>query len=122
MQIISDNGDPGGTTVKIRGNSALIGTGQPLYVVDGILDGRSLQDGNNVLNFLNNDDIASIDVLKDASATAIYGSRAAYGVVIINTKKGQSGATKLEVAISAGSSSDFKKDTGPEPGPIQTGN
>ncbi len=111
VQVIADNGDPGGAlTVKIRGNSALTGTGQPLYVVDGVqLDGRSLQDGNNALNFLNTDDIASIDVLKDASATAIYGSRAAYGVVIINTKKGQAGATKLDISISAGVSSILRK-------------
>jgi TonB-linked SusC/RagA family outer membrane protein len=111
VQIINNNGQPGGAiTVKIRGNSALSGTGQPLYVVDGIqLDGRSLQAGNNPLNFLNPSDIASIDILKDASASAIYGSRAAYGVIIINTKKIQTGSTKLDVAISAGVSSVLKK-------------
>jgi iron complex outermembrane receptor protein len=111
VQIINNSGQPGGaTTIKIRGNSALSGTGQPLYVVDGVpLDGRSLQAGNNPLNFLNPSDIASIDILKDASATAIYGSRAAYGVMIINTKKIQTGPTKLDVAISAGVSSVLKK-------------
>src|SRR5688572_23936779 len=111
VQVINNNGQPGGAiTVKIRGNSALSGTGQPLYVVDGVpLDGRSLQAGNNPLNFLNPSDIASIDILKDASATAIFGSRAAYGVMIINTKKGQTGSTKLDVAISAGVSSVLKK-------------
>ncbi|MGK2862618.1 MAG: SusC/RagA family TonB-linked outer membrane protein, partial [Chitinophagaceae bacterium] len=111
VQIINNNGEPGGAiTVKIRGNSALSGTGQPLYVVDGVpLDGRSLQAGNNPLNFLNPADIASIDILKDASATAIYGSRAAYGVIIINTKKGQAGSTKVDVAVSTGVSSVLKK-------------
>jgi iron complex outermembrane receptor protein len=111
VQIISNTGAPGGaTTIKIRGNSALSGTGQPLYVVDGVpLDGKSLQAGNNPLNFLDPADIASIDILKDASATAIYGSRAAYGVMIINTKKGQTGPTKLDVAVSAGVSSVLKK-------------
>ncbi len=111
VQIITDNGDPGGAfTVRIRGNSALSGTGQPLYILDGVpLDGRSIRDGDNPLNFINPFDIASIDVLKDASATAIYGSRAAYGVVIINTKKGQAGATKLDVAVSTGVSSILKK-------------
>ncbi|HEY4965811.1 MAG TPA: SusC/RagA family TonB-linked outer membrane protein, partial [Puia sp.] len=111
VQIMTDNGNPGGaTSVKIRGNSALTGTGQPLYVVDGVqLDGRSLQDGDNVLNFLNSSDIQSIDVLKDASATAIYGSRAAYGVVIINTRKGHAGVTRLDVDISAGNSTILKK-------------
>ena len=92
VQIINTNGQRRAMTVKIRGNSALSGTGQPLYVVDGIpLDGRSLQAGSNPLNFLNPSDIASIDILKDASATAIFGARAAYGVIIINTKRGQAG-------------------------------
>ena len=72
------------------------------------LDGRSLQPGNNPLNFINPDDVASIDVLKDASATAIYGSRAAFGVVIINTKKAQAGQPKLSVGISLGVSSLLK--------------
>jgi TonB-dependent starch-binding outer membrane protein SusC len=111
VQIINNNGQPGGgATVKVRGNSALTGTGQPLYVIDEVpLDGRSLQAGNNPLNFINPDDIASIDILKDASATAIYGSRASYGVVIINTKKGHLGKTKLDVAFSVGTSSILKK-------------
>jgi iron complex outermembrane receptor protein len=123
VQIMYNNGEPGGAaTIKIRGNSALIGTGQPLYVIDGIpLDGRTLQagvnpmDGSfvqtgiNPLNFMNPEDIASIDVLKDASATAIYGSRAAYGVVMINTKKAQAGKAKLDVSIVTGVSSILKK-------------
>src|SRR6185369_3625257 len=86
------------------------GTGQPLFVIDGVqLDGRALQDRDNPLNFINPNDIASIDILKDASATAIYGSRAAYGVVIINTKSGQPGPPKLDVSVSAGVSSILKK-------------
>ena len=124
VQITNNNGQPGGaTTIKIRGNAALSGTGQPLYVVDGVpLDGRTLQagvlqtldgslvqSGFNPLNFINPEDVASIDVLKDASATAIYGSRAAYGVVIINTKKAQVGQAKLSVSSSAGFSSVLKK-------------
>jgi iron complex outermembrane receptor protein len=111
VQIMYNNGQPGGAaSIKIRGNSALTGTGQPLFVIDGILlDGRSLQAGNNPLNFINPDDIASIDVLKDASATAIYGSRAAYGVVIINTKKGQGGQATISVGASAGVSSASRK-------------
>ncbi len=110
VQIMYNNGQPGGAAaVKIRGNSALTGTGQPLYVIDEVpLDGRSLQPGNNPLNFINPDDVASIDVLKDASATAIYGSRAAFGVVIINTKKAQAGQPKLSVGISLGVSSLLK--------------
>ena len=114
VQIIQNSGEPGGAaTVKIRGNSAVTGTGQPLYVVDGVpLDGRSAQPGlntafgdspaSNPLNFLNPSDIETIDVLKDASATAIYGSRAAYGVVIITTKKGKIGEARLDVGASGG--------------------
>ncbi|MEP7375861.1 MAG: SusC/RagA family TonB-linked outer membrane protein [Chitinophagaceae bacterium] len=111
LQITNNNGQPGGAaTIKIRGNSALSGTGQPLFVIDDVpLDGRSLQAGNNPLNFLNPGDIASIDVLKDASATAIYGSRAAYGVIIINTKKGQAGLAKITLGVSTGINSILKK-------------
>ena len=129
VQISNDNGQPGGAaTIKIRGNSSLTGMGQPLYVIDGVpldgrtmqaginpldgrplLDGSSLKTGINPLNFINTDDIASIDVLKDASATAIYGSRAAYGVVIINTKKAQAGQAKMNATISTGVSAVLKK-------------
>lgn len=117
--IYNNSGQPGGaTTVKIRGNSSISGSGQPLYVVDGVpLDNRSPRPtipdlgfggGNpnsNPLNFLNPIDIASIDVLKDASATAIYGSRAAYGVVLITTKKGKGGPAQIEFGTSIGFSS-----------------
>ncbi|MEO7141311.1 MAG: SusC/RagA family TonB-linked outer membrane protein [Ferruginibacter sp.] len=124
VQITNNNGQPGdAATFRIRGNSALSGTGQPLYVIDGVpldgrtlqagvtqvLDGSAVQSGVNPLNFVNPEDIASIDVLKDASATAIYGSRAAYGVVMINTKKAQAGQTKLNASISAGVASVLKK-------------
>src|SRR6476660_8464324 len=123
VQITSNNGMPGGaTTVKIRGNSVVTGSGQPLYVVDGVpLDGRSPRPGNidfgfgssnpgsNPLNFLNPSDIASIDVLKDASATAIYGSRAAYGVVLITTKKGRTGQPTIDLGASVGISKVFRK-------------
>ena len=114
VQVTQNSGQPGGAaTIKIRGNSAVTGTGQPLYVVDGVpLDGRSARPGattslgdspnSNPLNFLNPADIESIDVLKDASATAIYGSRAAYGVVIITTKKGKLGVARLDVNAGAG--------------------
>jgi TonB-dependent starch-binding outer membrane protein SusC len=121
--IINNSGQPGGaTTVKIRGNSAITGTGQPLYVVDGVpLDGRSPRPdigdfgfgdsgpSANPLNFINPADIASMDVLKDASATAIYGSRAAFGVILITTKKGTSGQTKIDVGASVGTSSTMRR-------------
>ncbi len=123
VQVINNSGAPGGaSTVKIRGNSTVTGSGQPLYVVDGVpLDGRSVQPGlgdigtggnnpgTNPLNFINPGDIASIDVLKDASATAIYGSRAAYGVVLVTTKRGQSGQPKVDLGVSTGFSKILKK-------------
>ena len=123
VQMINNTGAPGGaSTVKIRGNSTVTGSGQPLYVVDGVaLDGRSVapglgdvglggnNPGVNPLNFINPNDIASMDILKDASATAVYGSRAAYGVVIITTKKGQTGVPKIEFGASYGVSKIFKK-------------
>jgi TonB-dependent starch-binding outer membrane protein SusC len=116
VQVSNNSGQPGGpSTIRIRGNSAVTGTGQPLYVIDGVpLDGRTARPGlvasadvgdgadSNPLNFLNPDDIETFTVLKDASATAIYGSRAAYGVVLITTKKGQSGAPALSVGASTG--------------------
>lgn len=123
VQITTNSGTPGGaTTVKIRGNSAITGSGQPLYVVDGVpLDGRSPRPGtqnfgfggsnpaSNPLNFLNPADIASIDVLKDASSTAIYGSRAAYGVVLITTKRGRPGETRIDLGASVGISKALNK-------------
>ncbi|MDI9365198.1 MAG: SusC/RagA family TonB-linked outer membrane protein [Flavobacterium sp.] len=122
VQVIANGGQPGSAnTIKIRGNSAVTGTGAPLYVIDGVaLDGRSARPGlnaqnlgntpaGNPLNFLNPSDIASMDVLKDAAATAIYGSRAAYGVVLITTKRGQSGQPKIDFGGSAGVSSIAKK-------------
>lgn len=126
VQMINNSGQPGGaSTVRIRGNTAVTGSGQPLYIVDGVaLDGRSARPtGNggtatapgdnklaasgtssagNPLNFINPADIESMEILKDASATAIYGSRAAYGVVLITTKRGKSGETKIDVSASAG--------------------
>lgn len=114
VQMLNNSGQPGGaSTVRIRGNSAVTGSGQPLYVVDGVaLDGRTSrpnQSGGigtspagNPLSFINPTDIASIQVLKDASATAIYGSRAAYGVVLITTKRGQEGGVKIDINSSGG--------------------
>ena len=123
VQIVNNSGQPGGAaTIKIRGNSAVTGTGSPLFVIDGVpLDGRSARPGvgdlgfgdsnpaSNPLNFTNPADIASMDVLKDASATAIYGSRAAYGVVLITTKKGQAGPPKVDFGASVGISSIMRK-------------
>lgn len=104
VMVQQETGQPGAATrVRIRGSSSLLGSNQPLYVVDGVpmtSEGNIPNDGstfnsallsqgiNSPLNNLNPADIESISVLKDASATAIYGSRAANGVVIITTKSG----------------------------------
>jgi len=124
VQIINNRGLPGGsTTIRIRGASSIRAGNQPLFVVDGVpIDNSSARPGNagdigvgggaqgtNPLNFLNPSDIASIDVLKDASATAIFGSRGSNGVVLITTKKGQSGIPKIEFNASVGISSVMKK-------------
>lgn len=113
VDIINNSGAPGGqVTFRIRGTSSVRSGNQPLFVVDGVpLDGRNTKpgatagelgstEGSNPLNFINPNDIESIDVLKDASATAIYGSRGANGVVMITTKKGKSGAPKVTVDMS----------------------
>lgn len=120
VRVINNTGQPcGSTTVRIRGNSSIRAGNNPLFVLDGIpLSGGSARpggaggfgsDGGNPLNYLNPDDIASIDVLKDASATAIYGSRGANGVVLINTKKGVSGEPMLQFSTSAGMSNVLRK-------------
>jgi len=92
VQIISDGGAPGaGLQVRIRGGSSLSATNDPLYVIDGVpYDSEGIDGSRNPLNNLNPNDIESFTVLKDASAAAIYGSRASNGVIIINTKKGVS--------------------------------
>ena len=119
--VINNTGQPGGsTTVRIRGSSSIRSGNQPLFVVDGVpLSGGSARpggnggdfgnDGGNPLNFINPSDIASIEILKDASATAIYGSRGANGVILISTKRGRSGAPTVDVSASTGISSVLKK-------------
>lgn len=95
LQIINGGGAPGeGAQIRIRSGSSLSAGNDPLYVVDGVpLDngGGGVQGGRNPLSAINQNDIESVTVLKDASATAIYGSRASNGVIIITTKKGKSG-------------------------------
>jgi iron complex outermembrane receptor protein len=91
VSITANSGEPGASqNIIIRGIGSLRSGTQPLYVVDGfLLDNSSTGVPTNPLNFINPNDIESVDVLKDASATAVYGSRAANGVVVITTKKGK---------------------------------
>ncbi|WP_082161606.1 SusC/RagA family TonB-linked outer membrane protein [Rufibacter radiotolerans] len=93
VQITSNGGQPGsGSTIRIRGGASLNASNDPLFVVDGVpLTGYGISGSTNPLSLLNPNDIESMTILKDASATAIYGSRASNGVVLITTKKGQSG-------------------------------
>ena len=90
VTVVAPSGAPGeGGSINIRGLSSLSLTNNPLFVVDGVPLGGGVNGSRNNLNFINPSDIASIVILKDASATAIYGSRAANGVVLITTKKGK---------------------------------
>ena len=91
VNVTSASGSPGdGQNITIRGLGSLSLTSEPLYVIDGVpIDNGGVGGSRNPLNIINPNDIASITVLKDASATAIYGSRAANGVIQITTKKGK---------------------------------
>jgi len=100
VQIQQVSGLPGaGTSVRIRGSGSLGAGNEPLYVVDGMPYSAGLNQNLNPLMLINPNDIESITVLKDASSTAIYGSRGANGVVMITTKRGQ--YNKTQVAFSA---------------------
>jgi TonB-dependent starch-binding outer membrane protein SusC len=122
LQVINNSGQPGAATViKIRGTNTLRSGNSPLYVIDGVpLDGRSPRPGVGVsgigqtpdinpLNFLNPADIVSMNILKDASASAIYGSRGANGVILVTTKKGSSGPAKIEFNATYGISGIMRK-------------
>jgi len=114
LQIIQGTGLPGsGMQVEIRGRSSLLSNNYPLYIIDGVpfpsanlerigtpssLSGQS----GSPMNSINPDDIESIDVLKDADATAIYGSRGSNGVILITTKKGSTGKTVFDVNVNNG--------------------
>ncbi|MFY0652455.1 MAG: TonB-dependent receptor [Cyclobacteriaceae bacterium] len=103
VQVIQSTGAPGaGISVRIRGTNSVQGGNEPLYVIDGF------PYSGNPTN-INNSDIESIEVLKDASATAIYGSRGANGVVLISTKQGKSGTTKVDIETSYSSQTLRKK-------------
>ena len=119
VQVTQSSGEPGGgVAVRVRGNSSIRSGNGPLYVIDGVpMDGGNVSAGGgltsnsgaqdlgtssarNPLNFINQNDIESISVLKDASSTAIYGSRGANGVIVITTKKGKSSEPQLNYSTS----------------------
>lgn len=100
VQVSAANGVPGGAVqVRIRGVGSISAGNDPLYIVDGVQlnsNNNSSFTSSNPLNFLNPNDIESMEVLKDAAAASIYGSQAANGVIIITTKKGKAGKTKFD--------------------------
>jgi iron complex outermembrane receptor protein len=104
VNVTSASGEPGSNqSITIRGPGGVRTGSTPLFVLDGLpLDNSSTGGAINPLNFLNPQDIESIDVLKDASATAIYGARGANGVVLITTKRGKAGATNVNLSSSVG--------------------
>ncbi|WP_405567214.1 SusC/RagA family TonB-linked outer membrane protein [Polaribacter sp. Asnod6-C07] len=104
VNVSSASGEPGASQdVIIRGVGSLRSGTTPLYIVDGFaLDNSGNGVATNPLNFINPQDIESIEVLKDASSAAIYGSRAANGVIVITTKKGKKGKTKINLTLSNG--------------------
>src|SRR5918993_792240 len=103
VSVVSSSGEPGAANgITIRGPGGIRTGSTPLFVVDGMALDNTTTGGGDPLNFINPQDIETIDVLKDASATAIYGSRGANGVIIITTRKGKAGASTLNFSSSLG--------------------
>lgn len=100
VNVSNVSGEPGANqNIIIRGVGSLRSGTTPLYVIDGfVIDNTNTGVANNPMNFINPDDIASMDVLKDASAAAIYGARGANGVIVITTKKGKKGRTQMNLS------------------------
>jgi len=112
LDIVQKNGMAGGgVTVRIRGQNSIAAGNDPLYIIDGVpyfsetpstSNLGAVLNGSSPLNFINPSDIESIEILKDADATAIYGSRGANGVILITTKRGKVGKTNLNVNLYGG--------------------
>ncbi len=98
VYVAQTTGTPGGgLTVRVRGTGSIGAGNEPLYVIDGFPVTANYSQANNPLNSINPNDIESIEVLKDASATAIYGSRGSNGVVLVTTKAGKSGKMQIDL-------------------------
>lgn len=99
VSITSNGGSPGaGSVIRIRGGASIQASNNPLIVIDGVpLSGNNIYGASNPLSLINPGDIASFTILKDAAATAIYGSRASNGVIIITTKKGKGGSPVIQL-------------------------
>lgn len=111
LDMRQNSGLPGGNiSIRIRGTNSINGSSEPLYVIDGIqISASSGINAANPLSQINPSDIESVEVLKDAAATAIYGARAANGVVLITTRRGKSGATKVSYDAYYGQQETTKK-------------
>ncbi|SDN00597.1 TonB-linked outer membrane protein, SusC/RagA family [Kriegella aquimaris] len=130
VQVTTGDGAPGGgINIRIRGTSTITGSTEPLYIVDGfpvnsdnndLYVGGGINEGSvegaaatkvrpNALSMINPNDIANIEILKDAAATAIYGSRGANGVVLITTKRGKAGKTQVNINYSTGVNTIIRK-------------
>jgi len=122
VNVTQNDGAPGaGLSIRIRGSNSVLGGTEPLYVIDGVpfnnnssgatpqAIGGDEKQTLNALAFIDPNDIESIDILKDASATAIYGSRGANGVVLVTTRKGRSGRDRVELNASVGIAEVSKK-------------
>ena len=131
VEMVTNNGEPGsGAQIRIRGSTSISANNEPLYVIDGVPVANDATSGSgfdvaggspplarSALNLLNPADIGSITILKDASATAIYGSRGANGVILIETKKGSAGGASVEYDTYAATSTPARRYdvlTGPE--------
>lgn len=103
VTVTGNGGNPGaGSTIRIRGGASLNASNDPLIVVDGIpMDFGGVQGASNALALINPNDIETFDVLKDASAAAIYGNRASNGVILITTKRGAAGKLKINFSTNA---------------------
>jgi len=112
-QVTQNNGAPGGgLSVRIRGSNSIAANSEPLYVIDGIpaITGTSSNDPyQNPLSSISPNDIENIEVLKDASSTAIYGARGAAGVVLITTKRGRRGQNNVTIDASYGTMTPAKR-------------
>lgn len=112
VNVTSNSGSPGaGATIRVRGGSSLNASNDPLIVIDGVpMDNNGVKGLSNPLSLVNPQDIESFNVLKDASATAIYGSRGSNGVIIITTKKGHKGQ-KLSISYNGSATVSMKRKT-----------
>ncbi len=97
VQVNNNSGRPGGrTTIRVRGFSSINSSNNPLYVVDGVMLPQGTQNQfSSAIDYINPNDIVSVEVLKDASSTAIYGARGANGVILVTTRKGKAGEGQI---------------------------